>query len=219
MLIKYWIYIKNLNKLASVLAVIFFVSCSTEKKITFESENDETRFMEGSNAPIPDSDKRSTNCTKDGKLEHYIVGDLPCVRNILEVSESEFLKIFFKITDKDSEDLYEHGYQELIRYKNGKIIETMKLRKDEDAYWSEVPFVRIRKQKYLVDLDGDGYLEFAFYPFSPGSAIWGRVRIFSLKDKIEFWGYGKYQFEGDTFVQLGCLDCSKFKPEACKKCH
>ena len=53
----------------------------------------------------------------------------------------------------------------------------------------------------------------------PGSAIWGTVRIFSLKDKIEFWGEGRYQFEGDTFVQLGCMRCSKFNPDECKKCY
>jgi hypothetical protein len=72
--------------------------------------------------------------------------------------------------------------------------------------------VRIRKRKYFSDLDGDGYLEFAIYPFSPGSAIVGTVGIFSLKRKIEFWGNGRYQFEGDTFVRLNCPDLSKLKP-------
>ena len=127
--------------------------------------------------------------------------------------------IEFIVVDKNSEDPYEYGYQELHRYKNGRIFEKLKLRRDDDAYWSEVPFVRIRKQKYLADLDGDGFLEFAIFPFHPGSAIWGTVRIFSLKEKIEFWREGRYQFEGDTFVQLGCMRCSKFNPEECKKCY
>ena len=43
--------------------------------------------------------------------------------------------------------------------------------------------------------------------------------VFSLKKKIEYWGDGRYQYEGDTFVQLSCMDCSKFNPKACEKCR
>lgn len=158
-------------------------------------------------------------CTPGEKPEKYQVGDLPCVRTTLKVSENEKLVIKFVVTNKESDDPYEYGFQELERIKNGKIIEKLKLRLNDDAYWSEVPFVRIRKQSYLVDLDNDGHLEFAVFPFHPGSAIWMRARIYSLKDKIQYWGEGKYQFEGDTFVQLGCMKCSKFSPEECKKCY
>lgn len=162
--------------------------------------------------------KRSTRCTKNGKLEKYEVGDLPCARSLIKPNRSEKLKIHFVTTNKKSEDPYEYGFQELLRFKDGKIVEKLKLRRDDDAYWAEVPFVRIRKQKYFADLDNDGFLEFAVYPFHPGSAIWGTVRIYSLKEKITFWGEGRYQFEGDTYVQLGCMKCSKFNPGACKTC-
>ena len=158
-------------------------------------------------------------CTESDRERVYELGDLVCVKNDLKVNHTEKLKIRFKVTDKNSLDVYKYGYQELLRYKNGKVVEKVKLRRDEDAYWSEVPFVRVRKQKFLADLDGDGYLEFAVYPFHPGTALYGEVRIFSLKDKIEFWGNGKYFFEGDSFVQLGCMKCSKFRPEECKKCR
>ncbi|MCT4642076.1 MAG: hypothetical protein N4A33_07220 [Bacteriovoracaceae bacterium] len=62
-------------------------------------------------------------------------------------------------------------------------------------------------------------IEFAIFPFSSGSAIWGTVRIYSLKKKIKLWGSGRYQFEGDTFVKFGCDKCSKFNLDACKKCY
>ncbi len=160
-----------------------------------------------------------TRCETNSDIIKYTAGDLVCTKNNITINSTEKLMIEFIVVDKNSEDPYEYGYQELHRYKNGRIFEKLKLRRDDDAYWSEVPFVRIRKQKYLADLDGDGFLEFAIFPFHPGSAIWGTVRIFSLKEKIEFWGEGRYQFEGDAFVQLGCMRCSKFNPEECKKCY
>jgi hypothetical protein len=112
-----------------------------------------------------------------------------------------------------------YGYKEILRYVNKLLVHIVCLSRVQDAYWSETPFVRIRKQKYFADLDEDGYLEFAIYPFHPGSAIWGTVRIFSLKEKIEYWGEGRYQFEGDTFVKLGCRSCSRRNPEGCKSCY
>ncbi|MGB0452658.1 MAG: hypothetical protein ACPGJV_03015 [Bacteriovoracaceae bacterium] len=163
--------------------------------------------------------KQSVRCTSAGKIEYYEVGDLPCIRNKLDINSREKLIIHFVITNKNSEDPYKYGYQELLRYKDGKVVEKIKLRKDGDAYWTMVPFVRVRKQKYFEDLDGDGSLEFAVFPFHPGSAIWMRARIFSLKKTIEFWGEGKYQYEGNSFVQLNCMDCSKFNPKACQKCQ
>ena len=50
----------------------------------------------------------------------------------------------------DSEDPYERGYQEMLRIKENKVVERIKLRRNDDAYWSDTPFVRIRKQKYFA---------------------------------------------------------------------
>lgn len=205
---------KNLkSNLPYIFAFIVLISCSvSEKKVEHDSIDIDSNNY--------DFNKETTiQCTKDSKPKNYKVGDTPCWEKSLRVSSQESLKIHFKIMNKSSYDLYERGYQELLRIKDKKIVEKIKLRRDDDAYWSEVPFVRIRKQKYLADLDGDGFLEFAIFPFSPGSAIWGTVRIFSLKEKIEYWGEGRYQFEGDTYVQLGCMKCSKFNPNACKSCY
>jgi len=192
--------------------LISLISCSVQEKGII----DDPVFTD---ARSYDFNKKSIiKCTPNASPQIHELGDPPCWRNTLQVSKNEKLKIYFKYINKESEDLYERGHQELLRYKNGKVVEKMKLRRDDDAYWSEVPFVRIRKQKYLADLDGDGHLEFAIYPFSSGSAIWGTVRIFSLKDKIEYWGQGRLQYEGDTYVQLNCMRCSKFNHKACEKC-
>ena len=189
---------KSLKNSSFLFLLCILLSCTTTKK------NDYSFIVK---------------CTKVSEPISYNRGDLPCAKNTLVISNKEKLKIHFKQLDINSDDIYKTGYQELVRYKNGKVVEKLKLRKDQDAFWSEVPFVRIRKQKYLADLDNDGHLEFAVFPFSPGSAVWGTVRIYSIKDKIEFWGLGRYQFEGDTYVKLGCMKCSKFNSKACKKCY
>lgn len=167
--------------------------------------------------------KKKAFCTikneKINKFELYELGDLPCLKYKLKVSSTEYLEIEYITLNKYADDIYERGHQVLKRVKNNKTVEVIKLRKEEDTYWSDTPFVRVRKQQYFADLDDDGYLEFAVFPFSSGSAIVGTVRIFSLKDKIVLWGKGKYQFEGDTFVRLNCPNWSKFNPKEIKNCE
>lgn len=212
MLIKYLRLTMAQNNLLIIILLSLFLSCTYKKNKAQDGLRD--------NVPADYFTKTHyATCTPNSKPEQYKVGDLPCTRNEIVISSIEKLVIKFIITNKNSEDPYEYGYKELQRYLNGKVVEKIKLRRDGEPVWSFAPFVRIRNQTYLADLDDDGYLEFAVFPFSPGSAIWGTVRIFSLKEKIEFWGEGRYQFEGDTFVQLGCMRCSKFNPEECKKCH
>lgn len=208
-LIKFLRFTINLNSISQFLLCFVIISCTLNKDKNLVDGHDDSYF----------SKDHVTVCEPDSRPVKYKIGDLPCTRDVIHLNASEKLKIHFVVTDKDSDDPYDYGYQELLRYKSGRVVEKMKLRMNNDPYWSIVPFVRIRRQNFLADLDDDGFLEFAIFPFHPGSAIWGTVRIFSLKEKIEFWGEGRYQFEGDTFVQLNCMKCSKFNPEECKKCE
>lgn len=211
MQIKYLTYMKNLK--ISFVILILAISCSSRHG----TNQDDSVFIAADHYDF--NKKLNVRCTPNSKIITYELGDTPCWREKLKVDEKEKLEIKFIITNKNSEDPYEYGHKELQRYLNGEVVEKIKLRRAGEPVWSLTPFVRIRKQTYLADLDNDGYLEFAVFPFSSGSAIWGTARIFSLKEKIEFWGEGRYQFEGDTFVQLGCMRCSKFNPEECKKCY
>lgn len=198
----------NLKKCLILLLFCFLsYSASKRKQAILTEGQDSTSYK-----------RFKVQCTKDSKVRYYEIGDTPCRRLTRKVSRNEKLKITYKTLNAKSEDPYERGYQELHRYKNGKLVEKMRLRDEGEAHWLETPFVRVRKQKYLADLDGDGIMEFAIHRFHPGSAIWNTVKIYSLKKKITFWGKGRYQFEGDTFVKLGCPKCSKFNPEACKGC-
>lgn len=199
---------KNSNKAFWFLTMTIFFSCSG-----FAEKDD------GKRARPLNQDKIycTTKDEKQGVAFDPKRGDLICSRESLTHKNGEKLKIVFKVTNKNSDDPYEYGYQELKRYRRNQVVETLKLRKKGDAYWSETPFVRIREQRYFSDLDGDGVDEFAVFPFHPGSAAYGTVRIFSLDKKITFWGLGKYHIEGDGHVLLNCMDCSKFKIEACRK--
>jgi hypothetical protein len=205
----------NLSKVILFIYFSIFYACTTQVKEKVFSNQILTENVESDYF----TKVHKTQCIPGGKIISYTAGDLPCIKNEVTISSKVKMRTHYKIVNKDTEDLYERGYQVLMRYKNGKVVEEVKLRRNGEPHWSEVPFVRIRKQKYLADLDGDGFLEFAIFPFSSGSAIWGTVRIFSLKNKIEYWGEGRYQFEGDTFVQLGCMSCSKFNPDECGKCR
>lgn len=158
-------------------------------------------------------------CVAGEEPVFYELGDMPCASDFVRISDNEHMEIRFRVTDENAMGPYDYGYRELLRYRDDRVIETLGLRQAGDPRWDRVPFVRIRRQQYLADLDGDGHSEFAVFPFSPGSAIWGTVRIYSLKDRIEPWGEGRYRFELDTFVQLDCMRCSKFSPEECEKCR
>lgn len=217
----------------SAMVIIAMHSCApAEERISDNPETDsgtETRTSPPSTEEsVPDNpagddprgrSARSAVCVSGEEPIFYELGAMPCVREFVRTSDNEHMEIRFRVTDENATDPYDYGYRELLRYRDDRVIETLRLRHADDPPWSQVPFVRIRRQQYLADLDGDGHLEFAVFPFSPGSAIWGTVRIYSLKDRIEPWGEGVYRFELDTFVQLDCMKCSKFDPEECEKCR
>lgn len=198
---------------SEILFVLFIVSSCALDRVPVEKKQSDEKVDAFSEKFI------WATCEQGSIPVKYERGEMPCTKDTIVISQDEIIKIHFKVTNRNSDDIYAYGYQELTRYRNGEVVERMKLRRESDPYWSTVPFVRIRYLKYLEDLDDDGYLEFAVFPFSPGSAIWGTVRIFSLKNKIEYWGKGRYQFESDTFTQLGCMECSKFNPGGCEKCY
>ena len=142
----------------------------------------------------------------------------PCARKFVRVSDDEHMEIRYTVTDENATNPYDYGYHELLRYRNGRVTETLPLRQPDDDAWIQTPFVRIRRQQYLADLDGDGHLEFAVLVWSPGSAFTATARIYSLKDEIEPWGEGVLLMEHDSFVRLDCR-CSRFSPEECEKCR
>ncbi|MCK5074516.1 MAG: FG-GAP repeat protein [Bacteriovoracaceae bacterium] len=206
---KYGKYMNYPTRISlSLFVLIVSLACSSEM---YESELEQK------------SDLKFTYCTEKDRQKDkktiYGNGGIVCAKDLLKHESGDLLRIEYKTINVESTDPYERGYQVLRRYSKNKKIDEIRLRREEDACWMETPFVRIRKEKYFSDLDGDGYDEFAIFPFSSGSAIFGTVRIFSLRDKIILWGEGRYLVEGDGNVLLNCPRCSKFNLDICKKCE
>lgn len=82
-------------------------------------------------------DKLSVVCEVGTPPQTYGIGELPCLREEVVISSKEKLQVRFIVTDKCTDDPYDYGYQELVRYRNGSISERIKLRDEDDAYWTE----------------------------------------------------------------------------------
>lgn len=135
-------FIMILNNFLILFLLFAFQSC------THQEDKADKRFK--GSVPIDYFTKVHTaKCESNSSVTKYRAGDLVCSKNIININSQEKMKINFIVTNKNSDDPYEYGYQELHRYKQGKVIEKLKLRKDDDAF-----------------------LEFAVFPFHPGSAIW-----------------------------------------------
>lgn len=158
-------------------------------------------------------------CPGEEKASAFEAGEIICASEKIEHPSGVTLRIHYVVTSAKSEDPYEHGYQVLQMLKKGRVVQTIKLRQENEPAWNQTPFVRIRKDTYFSDLDGDGIEEFAVFPFSPGSALMDTATIYSLKERVVPWGFGRISIEGHGHVLLGCPTCGKFDLDACKKCH
>ena len=147
---------------------------------------------------------------------------VPCGRSQLihprSLGQLSLRMVLKKSPIPDSEEA--PGFHFLLHQVDGHAVEQIKVERDDDPFWSEVVFVKVREDKYWSDLDGDGYDEFAIFPFSPGSAVFGTARIYSLTPEgIKYFGEGRLAIESGGHILLDCLDCSQLNPEACRHCR
>lgn len=101
-----------------------------------------------------------------------------------------------------------------------------KIRKDLTyliSKWDEfhMYFVKVRKGKYLADLNNDGKPEIAILPMLSGGGEWVLTAyLYTVTENgLEYFGEGKFFWENGEFVQLGCPQCGKFNLEQCKSCY
>lgn len=158
-------------------------------------------------------------CPDEKTVKIFEAGDIICAAERLDHPNGIKLKIGYVVVNAESEDPYEQGYPVLQKLSGGRVQQTIHLRGEDEPAWHKTPFVRIRKDAYFADIDGDGFDEFAIFPFSPGSNTYGTVTIYSLKGKIAPWGKGKIAIEDNGHVLLGCPQCTKLNPKACKRCY
>lgn len=108
---------------------------------------------------------------------------------------------------------------------------TMKMTVQEKAFdltnliskWDEcyVYFVKIRKDKYLADLNNDGKPEIAILPMLSGGGAWYLTAyLFTVTDQgLVKYGIGRFAWELGEHVLLGCPKCWKFDLKQCKNCY
>ena len=103
--------------------------------------------------------------------------------------------------------------------RNGKTYDLTKI----IAEWNEfyVFFVKIRKDKYLVDLNSDNRYEIAILPMlSGGGAHVLDAFIYTIMDNgLKYYGKGRFFWEFGDHVKFGCPKCWKFDLKSCEPCY
>lgn len=80
------------------------------------------------------------------------------------------------------------NYQRLFLRSKKRVLWDKTFSQEYGALWNRAYFIPIIPNQFLVDLNDDGYLEFAVATHHGGQAVWSNLAvIFSVKaDKLEF---------------------------------
>ena len=160
---------------------------------------------------------------RDGKKADFDSLSMPCGREKIKPLRNRSLAIKRIYTDEMETfggDMIPWGYHLIVLKDGKKTLQEIKVESEEDLFWYEVKFVKIREGVYWSDLDNDGYLEFAVVARDIGSAIYYTAKLYSLKENLfEFYGEGRYLVEAGEHVLLNCPKCRKHNLDECKKCE
>ena len=107
----------------------------------------------------------------------------------------------------------------LVFTRKGKSYDFTKIIKRWDEFY--IFFVKIRKDKYLADLDNDKRDEIAILPMlSGGGAHVLTAYIYTvMEDGLKFFGEGRFFWEFGSHVKFGCPKCWKYDLHLCDTCY
>lgn len=107
----------------------------------------------------------------------------------------------------------------LVLTRNGKSYDFTKLINKWDEFHSY--FVKIRKDKYLADLNNDNRDEIAILPMlSGGGAHVLDAYIYTIMDdELKYYGKGRFLWEIGDYVKFGCPKCSRWDLKSCETCY
>ena len=222
-----------ISKYAVFIFMIFiFISCGHTVYLVYNKDQN----LENSNKHVysktqSSSSKRiyeETYCTSEDKekgLKTKVTIDalkIPCGRSQIQPKEDrtlEIKRIVSGVEEIAGEGDLLLGHHLLVLKSGDEILQEMKVEKEDDPFWKEVVFVKIREGVYWQDLDGDGYLEFAILSTEMGIAIYRPAYIYTLKDNLfHFYGEGRYIWYKGQHVLLNCPECWEDDLDKCDQC-
>ena len=103
--------------------------------------------------------------------------------------------------------------------KKGKVYDLTKIIERWNEFY--IFFVKIRKNKYLADLNNDKRDEIAILPMlSGGGEHVSDAYIYTVMDDgLKFFGKGRFFWEFGDYVKFGCPKCWKFDLKSCEVCY
>ena len=121
----------------------------------------------------------------------------------LKMSESLELKLINKLEDECYQDEFEDSncvpVTELIMQKDDVIFNFSEMIVEWDSFYSY--FVSLKKDKYFLDINNDGYMEFAVAVMLGERSPIQKVKVFSVyENSISLYGEGKFYWEDGTSV-------------------
>jgi hypothetical protein len=198
------IKISNLN----LICILLLASCCLSKQI--KKENSE--------------DGKWVYCSEEDRIsdvKSYVKNDdMLCLKKHLNIHLFS-LSLKQIILNKKAPGDDGIGYNILEVKKNGIVVSTLRLEKENEPFSFITGFVKIREGRYIVDIDKDGIIEFAFVNYGTERNRFTQAKIYSLlhDGKIKFYGNGTYNKVTGGYVLFGCPNCHTINPEACKSCY
>ena len=121
----------------------------------------------------------------------------------LKMPESLELKLISKLEDECYQDEFKDSncvpVTELIMQKDDVIFNFSEMTVEWNSFYSY--FVSLKKDKYFLDLNNDGFMEFAIAVMLGERNPVQKVKVFSVyENSISLYGEGKFYWEDGTSV-------------------
>ena len=119
----------------------------------------------------------------------------------------------------EGKDVICFPHSTLVFTRKGKSYDLTKIIKRWDEFF--IYFVKIRKNKYLADLNNDRRDEIAILPMLSG----GRAHVLTayiytiMDDGLKLFGEGRFFWEFGSHVKFGCPRCWKYDLHLCDTCY
>ena len=218
----------------SFLIAINLISCNhlsdmndDKHRISIWDSNEDTNNEEMHFSSQKEEKYEQIYCTPEDKKKEIktnidylnVACGLPKIQPV-DNKTLEIKQVFLGIEYRSDGGRSPIGHHLLILKSGDEVLQEIKVETEEDIFWKEVLFVKIREGVYWKDLNNDGYLEFAILKTDTGYSTHRTVDLYTLKNNsFHFYGHGIYVWTTGQHVLFNCPEeCHHHNPEACDKC-